>query len=398
MLFLILLNISIFQGVVLGFLLLKSPMFKSKMNSYLAFAVFSLSFSFLNYVLDEFGVYESIPDLIYIDTIDSALLFPIFICLYIVHLVDHKIKDSNYIYILPIIYFFSLILNFITEFKIGNEIVILILELVNLFINILFLPFILIYTYKISQLTKSRIKQKWIKKLLLFEYLVFGSWLLLILSGLIVHEDFTILMQIVIAIATVLIHWLCYDGIYKFKIANDQKEIKKLLLARRKLSSSPEFVKGASLDFNAQKEVISKQKNKSTLQQVNVINEDLKHDKKSELFTSDNPYFIKLEYLFNTEHIYRNYSLDRNLIAQKLEISPGYLSQLVNAITGDNITTYINKHRVEAVKKMIVTPEYNDYSLLAIGLESGFASKSTFYNTFKKITGLTPNAYKKQHQ
>ena len=43
---------------------------------------------------------------------------------------------------------------------------------------------------------------------------------------------------------------------------------------------------------------------------------------------------------------------------------------------------------------MISNPEYENYSLLAIGLEAGFTSKTTFYKAFKKVTGQTPNEYK----
>ncbi|MGB1295293.1 MAG: helix-turn-helix domain-containing protein [Flavobacteriales bacterium] len=390
MLFLVLLNISIFQGIVLGILLLRSPLFKSKTNAFLAFAVLSLSFSLLNYVLDEFGVYETIPELIFIDTFDSALIFPIFILLYILHLVNHKFKKSKFLYALPVLYLFTLILNFITEFKLGGDIVILICEIVNFLFSIIALPIILFYTYQVSKTEQSTIKQRWIKRLLLFEYLVFGSWLVLMLSGLIVYKDFTIFMKIVVAISTILLHWLCYAGIYKFKIANDQHEIKKLLLHRRNSFNAQGInvhPNGSSRDSES---IIISNKTK--------VNIEEKKNGENQTFTKNNPYFIKLEFLFKEEHIYRNYSIDRNSIAQELNISSGYLSQLVNAITGDNFTTYINKYRVEAVKKMIVNPDYSNYSLLAIGLECGFASKSTFYNTFKKMTGLTPNAYKKQHQ
>jgi len=53
---------------------------------------------------------------------------------------------------------------------------------------------------------------------------------------------------------------------------------------------------------------------------------------------------------------------------------------------------------VEAVKEMMSDPEYANYTLLTMGLESGFTSKTTFYNAFKKATGKTPNAYKNSNK
>lgn len=113
-------------------------------------------------------------------------------------------------------------------------------------------------------------------------------------------------------------------------------------------------------------------------------------------FSPDNPHFLRLEKLMQEEELYRDSSLGRDALAERLGISAGYLSQLINSVTGENIAHYINHYRVEAVKKMIQDPEFSRYSLLALGEEAGFSSKSAFYTTFKKKVGMTPNAFRKQ--
>lgn len=113
-----------------------------------------------------------------------------------------------------------------------------------------------------------------------------------------------------------------------------------------------------------------------------------------ESITADNLYFQKLELLCKDKHIYTDSTLNREKVAEKLGISAGYVSQIVNTITGENFAHYINQYRVEAVKEMISNPEYENYTLLTMGLESGFTSKTTFYNAFKKVTSQTPNEYK----
>ncbi|MEM6700720.1 MAG: helix-turn-helix domain-containing protein, partial [Bacteroidota bacterium] len=103
----------------------------------------------------------------------------------------------------------------------------------------------------------------------------------------------------------------------------------------------------------------------------------------------------KLGDLMEQEHLYRNPDLNRELVAERLGISVGYLSQVVNA-KGQNFTTLINKYRVQAVQQMLEDRAFDQYSLLAIGMEAGFKSKSAFYNTFKQVAGMTPNEYKKR--
>ena len=82
-------------------------------------------------------------------------------------------------------------------------------------------------------------------------------------------------------------------------------------------------------------------------------------------------------------------------MAEALGNSSGYLSQVIREVADSNFTTYVNTFRVEAVKLMLKDDAYASFSLLAIGQEAGFKSKSAFYNTFKKHTGMTPSAYQR---
>ncbi len=50
--------------------------------------------------------------------------------------------------------------------------------------------------------------------------------------------------------------------------------------------------------------------------------------------------------------------------------------------------------RVEQAKTLLLDPEYENYTITSIGLESGFNSKSTFYTVFKKYSGSTPVEFK----
>ena len=53
--------------------------------------------------------------------------------------------------------------------------------------------------------------------------------------------------------------------------------------------------------------------------------------------------------------------------------------------------SYINDARIEAAKVELKVSQRN---VLEIALSVGFNSRSSFYNAFKKNTGMTPSKYK----
>lgn len=178
-------------------------------------------------------------------------------------------------------------------------------------------------------------------------------------------------MSAVALFATFIIHWTAYIGIYKYKLAKNKEAIYNFL--------------------NQDSAILY-----PNLQTVKNNGTDTPHEHK-ESIKADNLYFQKLEFLCKDQHIYTDSTLNREKVAEKLGISAGYVSQIVNTVTGDNFAHYINQYRVEAVK-MMSDPEYANYTLLTMGLESGFTSKTTFYNAFKKVTGKTPNEYKNSNK
>jgi len=83
-------------------------------------------------------------------------------------------------------------------------------------------------------------------------------------------------------------------------------------------------------------------------------------------------------------------------VAADLGISSNHLSQVINDQRKQNFFDFVNSFRVEEVKQKIVDPKNDAFSLLAIGLDCGFGSKSSFNRIFKKFTGQTPSQYKKE--
>jgi len=92
---------------------------------------------------------------------------------------------------------------------------------------------------------------------------------------------------------------------------------------------------------------------------------------------------------------YLDSELTLSQLAKDLNMSRSQLSHVINDGIGDNFYNFINKYRVEQVKKFMTDPAVKNYSLLGIALEAGFKSKSSFNLIFKRFTGLTPTEYKK---
>lgn len=81
-------------------------------------------------------------------------------------------------------------------------------------------------------------------------------------------------------------------------------------------------------------------------------------------------------------------------LSKDLEIGSSTLSASINKNAKKSFVDYINEMRVDQAKKFLLDNKYEGYTIASIGLESGFNSKSAFYDVFKKHTGMTPLAFK----
>ena len=112
--------------------------------------------------------------------------------------------------------------------------------------------------------------------------------------------------------------------------------------------------------------------------------------------TTAQGYKEKLLVLMDTEKLYQRGDLTLHELANALSISPHNLTEVINTQFDQNFYDFINGYRVREVKERLLDPEFAHYTLLAIALESGFNSKSSFNAVFKKHTQMTPSRYRKQ--
>lgn len=82
-------------------------------------------------------------------------------------------------------------------------------------------------------------------------------------------------------------------------------------------------------------------------------------------------------------------------LADEVGLTTKQTTELLNFELETNFYDFVNDYRVEEVKNRIVADEFKHLTLLAIGLDSGFQSKSSFNRVFKNRTGMSPSEYKK---
>lgn len=107
--------------------------------------------------------------------------------------------------------------------------------------------------------------------------------------------------------------------------------------------------------------------------------------------------YSELETLFKQQQLFTEPQLKLAQVAQKLELSPHHLSQVINTQFGRPFYEYVAHYRVEALKSKLSDPKFQHLTILALALEVGFNSKASLNRIFKAQTGLTPSQYQRTH-
>ncbi|MEH0157223.1 helix-turn-helix domain-containing protein [Limibacter armeniacum] len=97
--------------------------------------------------------------------------------------------------------------------------------------------------------------------------------------------------------------------------------------------------------------------------------------------------------LMEANNLYDNPSFCLADLAEALDMSTHKMSKVINQGFSKSFPDFVNEFRVKAFIQKVDAGEAEHKTLLALALEVGFKSKSTFNRSFKKVTGQTPSAY-----
>ncbi len=335
---------GIIQGIIFGIIVLFSKQYKSKTNRYLALTIIALSLSNLNYWFwdTKIGEIYFITDILYFP---FQLVFPACFLIYVLSYVDELKRKNNlsiFIWFIPfivsaIIHMFIKFNNYVLFIKFIDDIEISFYILEEYF-SVIFSIFCCIYAYWII-VNKNDEKGniKWLVTLLRVEFGLCLVWL--VTTFLSFNTNIKVSYYPLWILISFLFYWLAYQSVFNLKLAD--------IVSKNRKSKKANF------------------------------------------------YFSKLQEIIVEKKAFLNPELSLYSVAIEIEISAGYLSQIINEEEKKSFSEYVNSMRVNEVIIMFENPEYSNYDITAIGLEAGFNSKSNFFRVFKKLTGFTPNQYKK---
>lgn len=214
----------------------------------------------------------------------------------------------------------------------------------------------------------SRINMNW-ARFLVNGYLVLNLLFLVILPLMLRFPDyFHLLILINVAVAAPYIYIATYKGITQPTVWQAQKEI----------------TKETAVEEMHEAEVIEASNNGKEVKEKTPVRQDGKLD----------GLVTRIIELMEEEKLYQETELTLHQLAAKLEVPTYMVSQALNEGMKKNFYDLVNGYRVEEAKRLLLDSNNRSYTILSVGFEAGFNSKTTFNTVFKKFTGLTPTEFR----
>lgn len=99
---------------------------------------------------------------------------------------------------------------------------------------------------------------------------------------------------------------------------------------------------------------------------------------------------------FVDEEIFLNTDISLQKMAEKLEITPRELSQVINENEQKNFSEFVNHYRIKKAKVLLIDPEYSNEKIATVAYDCGFGNVTSFNLAFKAETETTPSKYRTQ--
>ena len=81
-------------------------------------------------------------------------------------------------------------------------------------------------------------------------------------------------------------------------------------------------------------------------------------------------------------------------LAEDLNTNSRYISGVTNVMFKMNYASLVNGYRIKDAMAILADEKYIDASIEQVGFMVGFANRQSFYASFYRILGITPNEYR----
>ena len=99
--------------------------------------------------------------------------------------------------------------------------------------------------------------------------------------------------------------------------------------------------------------------------------------------------------LMEQEQLYLDSGLNLANLASRLNTNRNAVSACINSNQGCSFSQFIGTYRVEHAKKLM--RQLPEMKMTEVWMSSGFTTESSFFRTFKTVTGMTPSEWKVQN-
>ncbi len=96
------------------------------------------------------------------------------------------------------------------------------------------------------------------------------------------------------------------------------------------------------------------------------------------------------------EKRYRNKDISAKGLAEELNTNTRYISAVINSRFNTNFSCLINEYRVKEALHKMKDKRYTKMTIEEISDSVGFSNRQSFYASFYRIMGETPNSYRKR--
>ncbi len=98
------------------------------------------------------------------------------------------------------------------------------------------------------------------------------------------------------------------------------------------------------------------------------------------------------------EKKYRDSTYSAKTLAQELDTNARTISAVVNMRFNENYPTLVNEYRVRESMHLLTDRRYVGKTVEQIAKMVGFANRQSFYSSFMRFVGKTPNLYRRDNK